>query len=159
MYSKTHSAGQAAEFVRKLLATAKRSPASQHDSLVTLLATELRSHGWKIRADHSPEYQRPHKIYGRIPDVIAFHSDGSMAFVVEVETYEGLWTSHTADQWRDLVLVRDLGVGFFVFVPDNLRISARWRAVTLGVILDGVISPQNLRNWNLMSSNDRRSGG
>jgi hypothetical protein len=68
---------------------------SEHDACVKFLAGQLTTEGWTVYA-HLQGYSRPQKIGKHIPDIYARR--GVEEYVIEVETWKGLFHPHSAAQ-------------------------------------------------------------
>lgn len=113
---------------------AKRSSQSDHDAMVLYAARSLVNKNYRnVKAD-IPDWSSPDKIIwsstgqGHIPDVTG---DG---IIVEVETSDSIYDSHTEDQWK-LFSAHALqySKAFWILVPAANSNSAQQRRDQLGI--------------------------
>jgi hypothetical protein len=119
------------------MAMAKRKSQSDHDNMVQYAANILVQKGFKnVKADIS-EWVQPGKItwkatgLGHIPDVTG---DGNPAIIVEVETEDSIFDTHTEDQWNLFYnYAKQHSKEFWVLVPKRSETDTKTRLGQLGI--------------------------
>jgi hypothetical protein len=110
-----------------------RPPEAQtlHDTMISTLATNLASQGYRIYADITG-FEQPPKVGRHIPDIYAFKLNSRI--IVEVETSETIGINHTKEQYTDFSNVR--GTDFHVMVPERSLATAQAYAESWGITVD-----------------------